>query len=52
MSAQAMADFLNMPVQYPVDVIAEALAELKESGEYDRVVPEAQADLLRPGERS
>ena len=40
MSAEAIAAFLNS-VHYPVEEVAERLAELKASGDYDRIIAEA-----------
>jgi hypothetical protein len=39
-AAQAIADFLNMPQDYPCEAVAEMLDELKADGEYDRIVAE------------
>jgi hypothetical protein len=45
MSAEAMAAFLDMPDNYPVDAIAQALDQLRADGDYDRIVNEAVAPL-------
>jgi hypothetical protein len=39
-SPAAIAAAMNWPKQYPVELVAELLAELKASGEYDRILAE------------
>jgi SLT domain-containing protein len=41
MSAEAMANFLALPEQYPVEAIARALDQLRADGDYDRIVSTA-----------
>ena len=41
-SAEAIAAALESPDHYPVAVVAELLAELKASGDYDRILAEAK----------
>jgi hypothetical protein len=41
MSAEAMAEFLAMPDNYPTEAIAHALDQLRATGDYDRIVSEA-----------
>jgi hypothetical protein len=45
MSAEAIAEFLNMPGDYPPEEIAQALDQLRASGDYDLIVNEAVAPL-------
>jgi hypothetical protein len=40
MSAEAIADLINMPDNYPVEEIRLALDQLRASGDYDRIVNE------------
>ena len=44
MSAQAMADSLAMPDDYPVEAIAKALDQLRATGDYDRIVAETTGE--------
>lgn len=44
MSAEAIAAALNRPDDYPVDEIARALDQLRATGDYDRIVNEANAE--------
>lgn len=37
-SAEAIAAAMNRPKRYPVDLVGELLAELKASGDYDRIL--------------
>jgi len=41
MSAEAIAEFLDTPDDYPADEIAQALDQLRASGDYDLIVNEA-----------
>jgi hypothetical protein len=41
MSAEAIAELINMPDDYPLEGIALALDQLRASGDYDRIVNEA-----------
>jgi hypothetical protein len=40
-SAEAIAAAMKWPKHYPVEVVAKLLAELKASGDYDRIPAEA-----------